>query len=291
MIVRFPAYRQFSAARIEINDAVMALLIGARLGEHALKTSAASRGALLPSLYGQIPGIARVNRTAGDAAQLLADAETHLAYMAIPYALAVHEDFLVSAAIMVRDDGRDAATSGFALPRLEDLTKLSLETGHEYIAERCGTELDGTLLPLFHLIRRIRNRIIHAGGRPGSHLLPAYHGLPRDARESWEHLAGRPLPDAVESGRLMLEEGELVAVLAVSRNLVQKLNDLLAHKLSRGYWASLVVADYRAAYPQRFGERDRRMRRVQGFANQSYRALRLTCDELATVLGEGGSSY
>jgi hypothetical protein len=35
VIVHFPAYRRFSEARIEADDAMMVLLIGARLGEHA----------------------------------------------------------------------------------------------------------------------------------------------------------------------------------------------------------------------------------------------------------------
>lgn len=189
MIVRFPAYRRFSEARIEANDAMMALLIGARLGEHALKTSAASPEALLPSLFGQIRGIERLNRTAVDSARLLAGAETHFAYMAIPYALAIHGSFMAASAQMLRDDGRDPVTHGYSLPREKDLTKLSLDIAHEYIAERCGIKLDGTLLPLFHIARRIRNRIIHFAGVPGSRLATDYRSLSSEARDSWESLA------------------------------------------------------------------------------------------------------
>jgi hypothetical protein len=116
VIVHFPAYRRFSEARIEADDAMMALLIGARLGEHALKTSAASPDALLPALFGQIRGIGRLNRTAGDSARLLADAETHLANMAIPYVLAIHGSFLVSVAQMLRDDARDSTTQTMLSP-------------------------------------------------------------------------------------------------------------------------------------------------------------------------------
>jgi hypothetical protein len=291
MIVRFPAYRRFSEARIEANDAMMALLIGARLGRHALETSAASPEALLPSLFGQICGIGRLNRTAGDSARLLAGAERHLAYMAIPYALAVHGSFMVAAAQMVRDDGRDPVTNRYALPHHEDPTKLSLEIAHEYITERCGVKLDGTLLPLFHIARRIRNRIIHFAGVPGSRLATEYRSLSSEARDSWEHLAGRPLLDALGSKRLTLCDGELIAVLGVSRNLVQEINDLLAQTLSRAYWASLAVGDYRENHPERFGERDRQLRRVRGYAQHFYKPLRLTDDELATAIGEGGSSY
>lgn len=81
--MRYPAYRRYSEARIAVNDAMMALLIGARLGEHALGNSAASPSARLPELFGRIEGIQRLNRTAGDAAVLLARAEEHLVHMAI----------------------------------------------------------------------------------------------------------------------------------------------------------------------------------------------------------------
>jgi len=280
VIIRFPAYRRFSEARIEVNDAMMALLIGARLGEHALSTTAASPDALLPSLFGRIPGIERFNRTAGDAAKLLAGAEEHLAYMAIPYALAIYGSFLVGAAGMLREDMRDMPGRPYRLQRQDDLTKLSLELSHEYIAERCGATLDGTMLPLFHVARRVRNRVVHFGGAVGSHLLGDYRALSPDVRSSWERLAGRSLPAAVDSGRLALRDGELIAVLAITRNLGHAVNDLLARTLSRGYWARLAVSDYRASYPERFGERDRRLRRLRGHANRLYGPLRLSDEEL-----------
>lgn len=286
MTVRFPAYRRFSEARIEANDAMMALLIGARLGEHALKTSAASPDALLPSLFGQIPGIKRLNRTAGDSARLLAGAETHLANMAIPYVLAIHGSFMVAAAQMLRDDGRDPVAQRYALARHEDLTKLTLESAHEYIAERCHATLDADLLSLFHIARRIRNRIVHFAGAPGSRLATEYRDMSREAQAWWERLAGRPLPDALGSKRMTLCDGELIAVLGLSQSLVLEVNDLLASTLSRGYWASLAASDYRDSHPDRVGDRDRLVRSVRGYAQHFYQPLRLTNDELATALAE-----
>jgi hypothetical protein len=285
MMVRFPAYRQFSDARVEINDAMMALLIGARLGEHALRTSAASPDVRLPALFGQIEGIHRVNRTAGDAATLLAGAEQHLAYMAIPYALSVHGAFIARAAEMLRDDGRDEASQQHQFARQADLAKLSLENAHEYVAERClGRALDADLLSLFHMCRRVRNRIVHFGGAAGSRLASEYRNLSQDARDSWENLAGRSLPAAVVRGRLELGEGELVVVLAISRHLGQEVNGLLARTLSREYWAKLAVCDYRESHPERFGQRNRRARRLLGHADRLYRPLALTAEELLAAV-------
>jgi hypothetical protein len=283
--VGFPAYRQYSNARIEVNDAMMALLIGARLGEHALSTSAASPDVRLPTLFGQIASIRRFNRTAGDAARLLGTAEVHLAYMAIPYVLAVHSTLIESVAQMVRDDGKDEAGT-FEIKRVSDLSKLSLSNGHEYIVERCGRSLDTDLLPLFHLTRAIRNQIVHAGGNCGSRLPRVYRALPPRSEASWENLAGRSLSDAMASGRLDLREGELVAVLAVSHYTARALNDLIAGTLSREYWARLAVEDYRRAHPDRYGPQATRLRRLKGHTRQHYRRLGLTDAELLAATKE-----
>jgi hypothetical protein len=259
MLVRYPAYRRYSAARIAVNDAMMALLIGARLGEHTLANTAASAEAMLPDLFGRIEGIARLNRTVGDAAQLLADAEEHLVYMAIPYALSIHGSFIAASARMLRDTGHD-------------------EPGR---VERCRLLLDPTLLRLFHLSRRIRNRIIHFSGDVGPRLLSEYRQLPKPARDSWEQLANRPLTETVVGQRFALREGELIAVLATTRHLAQEVSSLLAHTIERQAWADIAVRDYRQSNPQKFGERDRRVRRVKGFADRFYRPLNLTLEEIA----------
>jgi hypothetical protein len=287
VLLRYPAYRRYSEARIAVNDAMMALLIGSRLGEHALANSAASPSAMLPELFGRIDGIERLNRTVGDAAVLLARAEEHLVYMAIPYALSVHGSFISASAEMLRAAGHDEAASQRSIDRQRDLSHLPLEVAHEYVEERCRLDLDPTLLQLFHLSRRVRNRIIHFSGATGSRLLGEYRQLPKPVREGWERLARRPLTEAVDDGRLALRDGELIAVLATSRHLAQDVSNLLAHTIDRTSWADIAVADYRALYPQRFGERDKRHRRVKGFADRYYRPLRLTAEEIADACTRG----
>jgi hypothetical protein len=283
--VRFPAYRRYTAARIEVNDAVMALLVGARLGEHALKSSAADPDALLPALFGRIESINRLNRTPADAAELLAGAETHLAYMALPYALAVHHVFIIDALRMLREDGHDDPTSNYEIPAQSDLAKLPLETAHEYMSERCAKPLDSQLLELFHLLRRLRNRVIHAGGTAGSHLIADYKKLPKQTRADWERLAGRSLgADVSGEGRLELREGELVAALAIPHFIAQEVNYLLMRTLSREFWAHVAVDDYRDSFPARFAQRDRRMPRLMGHAERLYGPLALTQEEIAAEL-------
>ncbi|HEV2772474.1 MAG TPA: hypothetical protein VGV57_06555 [Thermoleophilaceae bacterium] len=283
MVVKFPAYRDFDTARIAANDAMMALLIGARLGEHDLMTSAASPETRLPTLFGQIESIRRVNRTVGDAAQLLAQAEGHLAQMAIPYALAVHGAFVARTVGMLRRDGLDSQSTTRTHQWRADPNEIPLSVVHEYVEERSGRLLPRDLLEMFHLTRRVRNRLIHHGARAGSRLPLHYRNLPAPVRGSWERLAGRPLTVDVD-GQLDLAEGELIAVLATSRRLADEVNALLAATLSRTYWAWTVVDDYASEEPQRFAARSQRLRRVRGYARTRYRPLGLTEGELTQAL-------
>ena len=202
-------------------------------------------------------------------------------YMAIPYALSVHGSFISASAVMLAEAGHDEPDIPRSFHRQPGLSHLPLEVAHEYVEERCRLDLDPTLLQLFHLSRRLRNRIIHYSGVAGSRLLREYRQLPKPAREGWERLAKRPLPEAVVDGRLALREGELVAVLATSRHLAQDVSSLLAHTIDRQFWADVVVEDYRGAHAQGFGERAKRERRVMGFANRYYGPLRFTMEEIA----------
>lgn len=154
---------------------------------------------------------------------------------------------------------------------------------HEYLAERCRWDLDTDLLAMFHLARRIRNRIVHFGGAAGSRLPREYRAMPDEARQSWERLAKRSLTDVIHDGRLRLGEPELIAVLASSRHLAHDINDMLAHRLPREFWAGVAVADYRDSHPQHFGERAQRLRRVRGHVDRFYKVIHLTDEELVAA--------
>jgi hypothetical protein len=179
---------------------------------------------------------------------------------------------------MLRAAGLDEPSSQLSLQRQPDLSQLSLEVAHRYVEERCCIDLDPTLIKLFHLSRRLRNRIVHFSGIAGSRLPGEYRQLPTPARAGWERLAKRPLTEAVIDGHLALREGELIAVLATSRHLAQEVSSLLAHTIDRQSWADIAVADYRDAHAQSFG--DKRKRRVKGFADRYYQPLHLTVEEI-----------
>ena len=91
--VRFAEYRRYEARRVEASNAMMALLAGAGMASHLLQLTHGSRH-LLPEVFPQVPHIGRFNLRTEVARQILDAADTHLGAMSIPYALALHDDFL-----------------------------------------------------------------------------------------------------------------------------------------------------------------------------------------------------
>lgn len=275
------------------NDAMVALLIASRLGQHVLTTSAADPSVRLPVLFRQLQGIDRLNVTSARASELLGSSEELLVKMAIPYVISVHEAFLADAIEMLKADGRDPESSAWTIPRSANVEKIDLSKKHAYIAERAGIRLPERDLELFELARMIRNRIVHYAGDAGSKLETSYRQLSKDARDRWLRLAGRQLTVEGGSNAISLREGELRVTLSTAMILGVAVNESLARSLSRTYWADLVVDDYRAEYPKRFGDRARRQRRISGFAGERYNRLKLTEEELRRALekSEGCSSH
>src|SRR6266571_6922255 len=102
--VKFPAYRRYTAARQEANNAMIALLAGSRLAAHTLQLTAGSTS-LLPQIFPAIPHIRHFNLQTETARQLLLDADSHLGAVAVPYALAVHEDYVMSCLSLLKSIG------------------------------------------------------------------------------------------------------------------------------------------------------------------------------------------
>lgn len=195
--------------------------------------------------------------------------------MAIPFVLSVHATLLVAAIRMIREDGKDQST--------DDPTKISLDELHERIEGLWPSSLPAGDLRLFHFSRYLRNRIIHFGGAAGSNLRTEYAGLGTSLRKYWEGLAGRPLPLVSSKEHLDLESGELIAVLAITKHLADAVNSTVAQQLSRSYWALVVARDYKQVAPTKFGDRNRRIRRLAGHARQYYGPLELSAEELETA--------
>ncbi len=103
-IVRFADYRQYEQVRVEASNAVMGLLAGARMAAHMLQLTEGS-DRLLPEIFPQIPHIGRLNLTTEAARDILIDGDVYLGAMAVPYALAIHEDYLKTCLTLLQRGG------------------------------------------------------------------------------------------------------------------------------------------------------------------------------------------
>lgn len=232
--VNFHRYREYVHARVEANNAMIALLAGSRLAAHSLQLHEGSPHQL-PGLFPAVKDIDRFNLLPGRATELLLDADAHLAAVAIPYALAVYEAFVKAVIALVAEDGYTVSTARGAL---------NAGRMHQTLYEAVDTEQPGDTIAMFHLLRTIRNAQIHHAGVATPELLEVMSTLSIEQRQRWETLVMAPLEDMLIDGRLSLTIGHLIAAFAVTKEAARRINRVLVIKLSRQTWAEMAVRDY-----------------------------------------------
>jgi hypothetical protein len=279
MPTQFPAYRQYNATRSKINDSVIALLLATRLAqEHIRENSDPSER--LAARFSAIPGIDRLNLTIDHAGKILGEAENDLAYMAISQVLGGHNAFITELLEILKLDNIHEP--------FHDVREIKLETGHELIQVATGQILDKDELALFHLIRKIRNRIIHNDGTLGSYIASEYRHLNKNAKDRWERITSKPLDSISVDGRIALTESEIFATLSICTSLARQLNEAVASTISSGTLADIVVEDYKVTYPDRFKQKDRRAKRVATFSKDNYSSRLLSADEIESAIERVG---
>lgn len=256
----------------------MALVVGAGVATHFLTDEPSEK--LLAELLPSVPHVGRMNQSVSRVIGVLDHAGGVVAQTAIPYIMSVYGVFLADAVGLLQATGHDEDTHE------PDDTYLS--TLHGRFEEATGSELPKRDLKLFEIIRVVRNRLQHQAGTPGSSVATRWRNLPPDAKAEWIRIAGRPLTEVWPDRHkpMLLGIGELNATLAVTHRLAHRVTSVLGDKVDRQVWAAMVVQDYRDLWPRRFGEDDRRIRRIKGFARQNYRPLELTEVELERAIGE-----
>ena len=267
--IRFPAYRNYEASRIEANNAMMALLAGSRLAANTLLLTEGSH-ALLPTMFPRVPHIRRFNLTTEAARQLLLDADSHLGAVAVPYALAVHEDFIMTAISMLKDAG---------IPIQSQKKAVKAWNMHEAFFRTCGTSSQSPAIEHFHLLRCMRNAQIHEAGKVTKDLADLITHLSATAVTAWQHLTGRVPGDVVATGRVVFGASDIFAAFAVTKELGRQANAALGSSLPRAEWAEVAVRDFTAA-TSRTRNSDQWMRGLRGYARDNYKPLQLTDSEL-----------
>ena len=269
-IARFLAYRNHEDSRIEANNAMMAMLAGSRLAMHTLSLTSGSKH-MLPEIFPAVEHIGRMNLKVDSAQKLLADAESHLSAMAVPYALALHEDY-VTICLKLLQRARLINSQG--------VKEASPKTMHQKFELAASYGLSIVSMEQFNFLRLLRNAIIHAGGLPSVDLLTLSTSLSSASAKNWEELTGVPPYLLVKPGQpVKLHQGELVAALAITKSLAEQMNEGLQGALPRDVWADLLCEDF-AIELSKYKHEQQRARKLPGYARKNFDVIGLSADEI-----------
>lgn len=272
-VVRFPGYREAEAKRVEASNAMMGLLAGAQLASHLLKLTEGSDH-LLPEVFPQVPHIGRFNLTTKDARAILDAADTHLGAMTVPYALALHEDYLKSCLDLLRIAKLCTAS---------DVSDTKLARQHPKIAAATGGTFDADRLSELTTIRHMRNCMIHDGGRVSPRLANHVAAWSPQTEVMWTKIAPTLRGVAVGSS-ISFGHSHLILTLAVTKELAREANVLLQGKVPTDAWADFVVADLAAQGGGSLPAAPHRLRKARGIARFDYGPLGLTDQDLIDAL-------
>lgn len=265
--VRFPSYRAYVAKRVEVNNAMMAMLAGSRLAAHTLQLTSGAP-LTLGQLFPAVPHIQRFNLPNDHARDFLANAEAHLACVAIPYALATHEAFLVDLLDYMKAEGVSLTTHGRAI-RAWNM--------HTVFFETVATPEPVNELGIFHILREVRNCIIHNQGRSDAALISAVAALSPTANATWSRLnSGKTPVDLIDqNGNLQLTAEHIFTAFANTKALGRLINSALVSTLPRDSWAVLAMRDF-AEVTTKTRNSSQWRRAACGYARENYGSVGLT---------------
>ncbi|MFJ8919847.1 hypothetical protein ACIREK_10250 [Streptomyces sp. NPDC102415] len=230
----YSEYREYFRTRVEVNNAMMALLAGSRLAGHTLQLTAGSQRTLA-ELFPAVEHIGRFNLRSDEARSLLRNADHHLTSVALPYALATHEDFVMSSIEFLRNEGFAIKKGGKAVKAWNM---------HSVLFNSAGSAIPHDLLQSFDLLREMRNSTIHAGGKLQPNLLKSVSAMGASSTAEWQRLNSQAPSDVIASGQVSLNASHIFTAFAVTKSLARRINTSLRSAIPKSSWARIAVEDY-----------------------------------------------
>lgn len=277
-LVNFAEFKQVNEARVITNNAMIALLAGSRLASHTLQLTNGS-DQLLPAIFPRVANIDRFNLVTERAKALLDDADSHVAAVSVPYALSVHEDFVMVVVNMLRARGAPAEVPG--------RRKLGPATMHETVFKATGYLAPPDTLEVFHILREMRNSQIHEGGRANDRLVRRIASASAAAAALWSKITDQDVKDVVRNGRVEFVLEHMFLVFAIAKALAREVNSALQAHWTSHQWAGVLVRDYSAVTTNTRNSSSWR-RSLVGFARLEYGALSLSEASIETAARGSG---
>ena len=254
---------------IQADNAVMALLVGAQLAYSSLSIAQGSS----VSLSAMFPGVRHIERfqlRPDRARRELAASEEHLARIAIPYALSVHEDYVTQ----VKDD-----LVGISLPLALQGRRWNAENMHAILLDSLG-QPSLPDLTTFEALRRLRNSLIHSGGVVDAYVEAGINMLSPDALTRWEQVAGRPPGDSIKSGTVDVGAGEVMLAFSAARHLSLVLHDATLTAFPASFWLNDCVDDFLRGHRETLRSGRLLRAKLEHYAEQYYEDFAFTWSEL-----------
>ncbi|CKI34089.1 hypothetical protein LTT02_25520 [Mycolicibacterium smegmatis] len=231
--VKYPEYRQYQEISIDVNNAVMSLLAGSRIANHAIVNNG-TQNQQLADIFPTVEHIDRFNLRVGPATKYLSAADDHLASMEITYALAVHEDFVTSAIEFARSAGVNVSSS----------RPITAKSMHRVLFNALGYTARPESTECFQLLRCMRNAVVHAGRRVQQELTNQISNMSPAAVQEWQRLNGQPPSDVVQQAELVLVASHIFSAFAVIKQLGRDISAALAATIPVRVWAEVCVQDF-----------------------------------------------
>lgn len=260
--------------RSQMNSSIMALLAGSRLAVHLLRLTEGSERTL-GEVFPRIRDIRRFDLKTSRASGILEAAESHLGYMAIPYILGIHEDYMKTCLRLV-------AAHRTTVDRVD---RIKAYRQHLVLQQGSPVRFASASLEQYHLLRLMRNCLVHARGEVDSELRRHASGMSARARQGWERLTHLPFSSPAEGDFLIISQAETIAALAVTKSLARRANEILQAVIPVVAWLEVLVSDlvlHGGAIPRNPSERRRKLR---GYARHYYGTLSLTEEDLERAEG------
>lgn len=272
-VVKYAKYRSYQEIRIKTSNAMMGLLSGAGLAGHFLQITEGS-SLLLPDVFPNVPHIHRFNLSPSSARQILNSADTYLGAMAVPYILALHEDYLKSCLELLE-------VANLSRPGAASASKLA--TQHDLIVAATNGKYSSIARIQIDTLRRMRNCTIHSGGKVDGALLRDLSNWDVAVEKAWENVAKRSPRNLAAGQSVAFGYGEMLLALAVTKTLERETNVILQRTLPRNMWADMVIQEMLENDPNAI-KTTAGIRTARGTARQFYGPLSLTEAELKDAI-------
>jgi hypothetical protein len=195
--------------------------------------------------------------------------------MSVPYALALHEDYLKTCLDLLARGGRCTKSQA-------DRAKARLATQHTGIEEATGGRFVPDRLAQLDTLRLMRNCMIHDGSRANQALIDKIASWTVSTEAAWVKVTKGSLRHLQRGDLVEFGHPEVILSLVVTTSLAKQANRLLQSSLPRELWADLVLEDLRNAEPDLAGES--LLRKARGLARFHYGSIRLNDDELSAAI-------